>query len=101
MREMRIECLATVAFGAHGLLLRIDPLTICVLRTDDHRARRTQHGQTMVLHHAVNSQLENIIAHDLRIVGRVVACRLALEFVERHALVCPHRQMTTEAARRP
>ena len=43
VREVRIEGLAAVAFRANGLLLRINPLAIRVLRTDDHRARRADH----------------------------------------------------------
>ena len=38
VRKMRIECLAAVTFGADGLLLRINPFAVRVLRTDDDRA---------------------------------------------------------------
>ena len=44
---------------------------------------------------------EDVVAHDLRIVGREIAIGHALEFVQRHALVGFHRQMATETTRRP
>ena len=68
VREMRIERLAAIALGADGLLLRINPLAVRVLRADDHGGRRTQNRQAVGLHRAVNAQLENIVAHDLRVV---------------------------------
>ena len=36
VREVRVERLAAVTLGAHRLLLRIDPLAIAILRTDNH-----------------------------------------------------------------
>ena len=39
VRKMRIERLPAVTFRAHGLLLRINPFAIRVLRTDEHRGR--------------------------------------------------------------
>ena len=38
VRQMRIVGLAAETVGADRLLLRIDPLAICILRTDDDRA---------------------------------------------------------------
>ena len=101
VREMRIERLAAVAFRGNGLLLRINPFAIGVLRTDHDRARGTEHRHAILLHRAVDAEHENVVAHDLRIVGGEVAVGHAFEFVLRHALVRLHRQMTAETARRP
>ena len=50
VREMRIERLTAVTFGGKCLLLRINPFAIRILRTDDDRARRTNHGHAIFLH---------------------------------------------------
>ena len=81
VREMRIERLAAVAFGADGLLLRVNPFAIRVLRADDHRARRTDHRHPVLLHRAVDAEHEDVVAHDLRIVGGEVAVDHAFELV--------------------
>ena len=99
MREMRIECLAAITFSADRLLLGVNPLAVRILRADDHRAGRAQHREPMIFHRAVHAQLENIVADDLRIVGREIARRHTLKFIERHFLVGAHRQMTAKTAR--
>ena len=101
VREMRIEGLAAVAFGRKRLLLRINPFAIRILRADHDRARGTNHRHPILLHGAVDPEHENVVAHDLRIVGGEIAIGHAFEFVLRHALIRFHRQMTTETACRP
>ena len=101
VRKMRIERLAAVAFGGNGLLLRINPFAIRVLRADHDRARRTNHRHAVLLYRAVDAEHENVVAHDLRIVGREIAIGDAFEFIQRHALVRFHRQMTAETTGRP
>ncbi len=101
VREMRVEGLAAVAFGGDGLRLRVDPFAVLVLRTDHDRAGGTDHGHAVLLHRAVDPEHEDVVAHHLRIVGGEVAIHHAFVFVQRHALVRLHRQMATEAARRP
>jgi hypothetical protein len=76
---MRIVSLAAVTVGADGLLLRINPFAVGVLRTDDDRAGRTQHGEAVAFHRAVNAELERVIADDLRIVAREIARRSCLQ----------------------
>ena len=101
VREMRIESLAAVAFRGKRLLLRINPLAIGILRADHDRARGTNHRHAILFHRAVEPEHENVVAHDLRIVGRKIAIGHAFEFVLRDALVRFHRQVTTETTRRP
>ena len=84
VREMRVERLAAIALRRDGLLLRIHPFAVRVLRTDDHRARRTQHGHAVILHRAVDAEHEHVVTHDLRVVRGEIAVRRALELVERH-----------------
>ena len=78
---MRVECLAAVSVAAHGLLLRIDPVAILRLRTDDDGARRANHREPVLFYRAINAEHEDIIAHDLRVVGGEIAINRALEFV--------------------
>ena len=101
VREMRIERLAAVAFRRNRLLLRVNPFAIRILRADHDRARRADHCHAIFLHRPVDAEHENVVAHDLRIVGGEIAVGHAFEFVLRHALVRFHRQMTTETTRRP
>ena len=56
VREMRVERLAAVAFRGNGLLLRVNPFAVRVLRADHHRARRTDHGHAVFLHRAVDAR---------------------------------------------
>ena len=83
VREMRIERLAAVTFGGKCLLLRVNPFAIRVLRTDHDRARRTNHRHAIFLHRAVDAEHENVVAHDLRIVGREIPVGDAFEFILR------------------
>ena len=99
--EMRIERLAAVTFRRDRLLLRIYPFAICILRADHDRARRTDHGHPIFFHRAVEPEHENVVAHDLRVVGREIAIGHPFEFVLRDPLVGLHRQVATETARRP
>src|SRR6267143_4516078 len=101
VREMRVERLTAVTFGGKSLLLRINPFAVRVLRANDNRARRTNDRHPVFLHRAVNAEHENIVAHDLWIVGRVIPIGDAFEFVLWHTLVRFHRQMTTETTRCP
>ena len=101
VRKMRIESLAAVTFGRKCLLLRVDPLAICILRADHDRARRSDHGHVISFDRAIDPEHEDIIAYDLRIVGREVPVRDAFELILRDALVSFHGQMTSETTRRP
>ena len=101
VRQMRIVSLTTVTFRADGLLLRINPFAIRVLRTHDDRARRTENGEAVALVTRVHAELENVVAHDLRIVAGEIARGRAFKFVRGHALVRTHRQVAAEATRRP
>ena len=101
VREMRIERLTAVTFRRKRLLLRINPLAVSVLRTDHDRARRTNHRHPIFLYRGVDSEHENVVAHDLRIVSREISIGDAFEFILRHVLIGFHRQMATETARRP
>ena len=101
VREMRIERLAAVTFRGNGLLLRINPFAIRILRADHDRARRADHRQSILFHRAVDAEHENVVAHDLRIVGGEIAVGDAFKFVLRRPLVRVHRQMATETTRRP
>ena len=98
---MRIVSLTAVTFRADRLLLRINPFAIRVLRADDDRARRAQHGEAIALVTRVHAELEDIVAHDLWIVAGEIARGRAFKFVRRHALVRAHRQMTAETTCRP
>ena len=55
----------------------------------------------MLLHRSVDPEHEHVVAHDLRIVGRVVPIGDAFEFILRHTLVRFHREMAAETTRRP
>src|SRR6266478_1513326 len=101
VRKMRIERLAAVTLRGDRLLLGINPFAIGILRTDDDRARRTNHREPIALHRSVNTELKDIIADDLRIVGGEVARGGPFILVERRALICLHRQMTAETTRGP
>src|SRR5689334_5244861 len=96
VRKMRIKRLAAVTLGGNRLLLGINPFAIGILRTDDDRARRTDHREPIALHRSVNTELKDIIADDLGIVGGEVARGDAFKLIERRALICLHWQMTAE-----
>src|SRR5260370_11275307 len=98
---MRIERLAAVTFGRKCLLLRINPFAVLILRADHDRARRAYYRHPVFLHGAVNAEHEDVVAHDLWIVGREISVGDAFEFILRHTLVRFHRQMTAETSRRP
>src|SRR5215207_5200778 len=87
MREVRIVSLARVAFAARGLELRVNPFAIRVLRANDDCARGSQHGEAMTLHSAINTKLEYVIPHNLRVIGRVTAVDDAFVFVLLNALI--------------
>ena len=101
VRKVRIKRLPAVSVAAHGLLLRIEPVPVLVLRTDDHRTRRTDHRQPVLLHRAINAKHEHIVPDDLRVISREIAVKSALKLVQRHTLVGLHRKMAAETARRP
>ncbi len=82
-------------------MLGINPLAIRVLRTDEHRARRTNHRQAMVFYRSVESEHEDIIAQHLWIVRGEVASGKSFEFVGRDALIGPHRKVAAKARGRP
>ena len=95
--EMRVVSLPRVALGAHCLLLRIHPLAVPGLRTDNDGGRRTQHGEAMVFCGGIHAELKHIVAHDLWIVGGEIALQHTLEFILWHALVGLHWQVAAEA----
>jgi len=101
VREMRIESLAAVAFPGNGLLLRIDPLAIGILRADHDRARGTDHRHAILFHRTIEPEHENVVPHDLRIVGGVISIGHAFEFILRYPLIRFHRQVTAETTRCP
>src|SRR5207247_9206923 len=101
VRKMRIERLAAVTLRGDRLLLGINPLAIGILRTDDDRARRTDHREPIALHRSVNPELKDIIADDLGIIGGEVARGDSFKLVERRALICLHWQMAAEATGGP
>src|SRR5437899_12823154 len=98
---MRIECLAAVAFSGDGLLLRVNPFAIRVLRADDDAARRTNHREPIALHRSVDAELEDVVTDDLGIVGGEVARGDAFILVEGCALIRLHRQVTAKATGGP
>src|SRR5438128_9512161 len=101
MWEMRIERLAAVTLGGDRLLLGINPFAIGILRTDDDRARGTNHGEPITLHRSVDTELKGVIADDLGIIGGEVARGDPFILVEGRSLICLHRQMTAKATGRP
>src|ERR1700730_12523572 len=101
VREVRVECLAAIAFSRKCLLLRINPFAVRVLRTDDDRARGADHGHAVLLYRAVDAEHEDVVAHHLWVVGSEVSIGHAFEFILRDALVGFHRQVTTETTRGP
>ena len=101
VRKVRVKSLAAVAFGTHRLLLRIDPVAVLVLRTDNNRTRRPDDGEPVLFNGAVDAKHEYIVAHDLRIVSRKIAVNDSFELIQRHPLIRLHREMTAKTARRP
>ena len=101
VRKMRIERLAAVAFSGDGLLLRVNPFAIRVLRANDDGARRTNHREPIALHRSVDAELEDVVTDDLGIIRREVARGDPFILVERRALIRLHGQMTAEATGGP
>ena len=79
--EMRVERLTAVTLSRNGLLLRINPFAIRILRADHDRAGRSNHRHPISLHCAVFAEHENVVTHDLRIVSREVSISYTLEFI--------------------
>src|SRR5438552_8877169 len=99
VREMRIKRLPTVTFSGKSLLLRVNPLAIGILRADHDRARRADDRHAVFLHRPVNPEHEDVVAHDLWIVGREIAIGYTFKLILRDAMVRFHLQMESEAAR--
>ena len=95
------ESLSTEAFGRNGLLLVVEPVAIAILRTHQYCARGTDRRDTISCHRAVDAERIDIVAENLEVVRRPVACRQA--FVVQHggALVGGHRKMAAITGRRP
>ena len=101
VREVRVEGLAAVPLAGDGLLLRVDPLAVQVLRAHQHRARRAHGRDAVPLHGPVAPQHEDVVAQHLVVVLRPVAREVALVVEQRPALVGAHGQVAAEAARHP
>ena len=101
VREMRIEGLATVTFRREGLLLRVNPLAVRVLRTDHDCAGGAQDSHSVFLHRSVDSEHKHVVAHNLRIVGGEVPIANAFELILCDSLVRLHRKVAAETARGP
>ena len=101
MRNERGEGLAGEARGRNGLLRVIEPITIGVLRTDEHGAGRARRGDAMAGDGAVDAEHVNVVAKNLEIVAGVIFREQA--FVVEHGLagVGGHLQMAAEASGRP
>src|ERR1041384_1757319 len=99
---MRAEGLAAVAFFGHGLLLRIDPFAVLVLRAHQHCARRSHGSKTSARHGSITAKQKDIVAQSLKIVGSPVP-QLLLAFTVKHRalLVGFHLQMAAVATGRP
>ena len=61
------------SLGRDGLLLRINPLPIGVLRADEHGARRADRHDLAVLHARILAQHVHVVAQRLEVVVRVIA----------------------------
>ncbi len=99
--EVGVEGLARVALGGDGLLLGIDPLAVGVLRADDDGGGGADDGEAVVFVGGVLAEHEDVVAHDLGVVGGVEAGGGALEFVARDLLVGLEREVAAEAGRDP
>ena len=101
VRNERAECLAGKTRRGNGLLLIIEPLTIRILRTDQHRARRTGRSNAVPGNSAIDAEHVNVVAQNLKVVAGVIPG--GETFVMQHTAFCVggHLQMAPEACRRP
>src|SRR5205823_6284874 len=101
VREMRIEGLAAVTFRREGLLLRVNPLAVRVLRTDHDCAGGAQDSHAVFLHRSIDPEHEHVVAHDLWIVGGEDPIGVPFELILSDSLVRLHWKVAPEAARGP
>jgi hypothetical protein len=91
---VRHECAegsAAEPLGGNSLLHVVQPVAILILRTDDDRAGRTNRGDAVARHGAVNSEHESVVAKNLKIVAGVVTRGQTLIVKHGFALVRHHR----------
>ncbi len=84
-----------------GLLLRVEPLAVLVLRVDQHRARGADRRHVVAVRGRVVAQHEDVVAQRLEVVLGVVARVGALEVEVGLLAVRRHRQVAAEARRDP
>jgi hypothetical protein len=99
--NVRVEGLAGKAFGGRSLLLRIDPLAVLVLGTDQYRRRRAHRSHSISGDCSVAAQHEDVVAQDLEIILSEVARVATFVVPVRHLAVCFHRKVATKTTRHP
>ena len=99
---MGAERRSAVAFLRDGLLLRVYPLAILILRADQNRASRPNRSVSSSGHASVAPQHVHIVPKRLEVVrGPVPQFLLAFVVEHRALLVRLHLQVTAETARGP
>ncbi len=98
---MCVEGLTRKALGRNRLLLRINPLSILILRTDQNGAGRTHGRDAIARYGAVASEHKHVIAQDLVVIGGEVATIPALVVTIGHFAIGLHREMTPKATGHP
>ena len=88
-------------FGRDGLLLRVEPLPVLVLRIHEHGARGAHGRHVVAVHGRVMAEHEDVVPKRLEVVGRPVARARALEMKVRLLPVGRHGQVAAEAGRDP
>ena len=101
VRVVRRHRLRAVAGCRDRRLLGVDPLAVDVLRAQHQRRGGAHRRDLVVLDRAVDAEHVDVVARDLRVVGRVVAREAALVAVALGAPVRLDRKVAAAAARGP
>src|SRR5216683_2854693 len=101
VRDKRRESLAGEPGRGNRLLRVIEPITVGVLRADQHGARRARGSDAMTGDRPIHAEHIDVIAKNLKVVAGVIFRDQA--FIVQHGLarVSGHLQMAAEAGWRP